>query len=61
MEKIQTSLIIGHWNINKFISKQSDKSKDERVIVTINKSDIIGLAVVECDLNKVQFDNFLAH
>ena len=61
MEKIQTSLNIGYWNINKLISKQTDKSKDDLFIGTINKSDIIGLAEVKCDLNKVQFDNFVAH
>ena len=61
MEKMQTSLNIGFWNINKLISKQTDKPKDELFIGAINKSDIIGLAEVKCDLNKAQFDNFVAH
>lgn len=61
MEKIQTSLNIGYWNINKLISKQTDKSKNDFFTGSINKSDIIRLAEVKCDPNKVQFDNFVAH
>ena len=56
MEKIQTSLNIGFQNINKLISKQTEKSKDELFIGAINKSDIIGLAEVKCDLNKAKFE-----
>ena len=58
MENIQTSLNIGYWNINKLISKQT---KDELFINSINRSDIIGLAEVKSDINKVQFENFVAH
>ena len=56
---MKTSLNIGYWNINKLISKQTDKSKDDLFINTINKSDIFGLAEVKCDLNKFHFDNFV--
>ena len=47
--------------LKKLISKETDKSKDELFIGAINKSGIIGLAEVKCDLNKAQFDNFVAH
>ena len=59
MGNIHTPFKIGYWNIKKLISKQTDKSKDELFINSINRRDIIGLAEVKSDINKVQFDNLL--
>ena len=51
-----------HFGVSPVNYSDSDsESKDDLFIGTINKSDIIGLAEVKCDLNKVQFDNFVAH
>lgn len=61
MDRIKTSLNNGFWNINKLISKHADKSNDELFFNSINKSDILGLAEVKCDLNRVKFNNFVTH
>ena len=57
MENIYTSLNIGYWNIKKLISKQTDKSKDELFINSINRHDIIGLAEVN-DINRTKMLTF---
>ena len=55
MQRRQTSINFGYWNINKLISKQVDKTKDNLFIESINKSDIIGIAEVKCDTSKMWF------
>ena len=48
MQRHHSSINIGYWKINKPISKEVDKTKDDMFIRSINKSDIIGLAEVKC-------------
>ena len=61
MQRHQSSINIGYWNVNKLISKQVDKTKDNAFAESINKNDIIGLAEVKCDMTKCGFENFIAH
>lgn len=61
MQRHQSSINIGYWNINKLISKQVDKTKDDLFVESINKSDIIGLAEVKYDMSKCGFEDFLVH
>ena len=61
MQRHHSSINIGYRNINKLISKQVDKTKDDMFIRSINKSDIIGLAEVKCDIIKSNFEDFIVH
>lgn len=61
MSNCKTSINFGYWNINKLVSKQVDKSKDELFISSVANNDIIGLAEVKCDTSKVYFDDFVTH
>lgn len=61
MRKLQSSINIGYWNINKLISKQVDKSKEDIFKRSINNSDIVGLAEVKGDINNCSFDDHIPH
>lgn len=61
MKKHHSSINIGYWNINKLVSKQVDKSKDELFKININNSDIIGLAEVKGDICNCDFDDHIPH
>ena len=61
MKRHQSSINVGFWNINKLISKQVDKSKDNLFIGSINKCDIICLAEVKSDISSCNFNEHVLH
>ena len=61
MQRHQSSISIGYWNVNKLNSKQVDKTKDDIFLESLNKNDIIGLAEVQCDMSECGFEDFFLH
>ena len=61
MKRHESSINIGFWNINKLISKQVDKSKDNLFTCSINKCDIICSAEVKSDISTGNFIEHVLH